>query len=60
MTDLSSEVLKAFEERTALPVLLLHGLPCPFLRRYRPMELSDIYDEEKEETNITDTVKELE
>ena len=61
MNDLSSEVLKALEDRPLLPILLMRGLPCPFLRRYTPMELSDIYgEEENEKDNDKDTTKELE
>lgn len=57
--SLSADVLQTLEDRPLLPIMLMRGLPCPFLRRYRPMELSD-YNDEEENTNNKDTTEELE
>lgn len=56
--DLSVEVLIALSDKV-YPRLHALGEPCPFLRYYHPMELSDLYYEE-EKDNDTDTTKELE
>lgn len=58
MTELSSEVLKELEGKKPTPFWGLSS--CPFLLRYRPMELTDIYGEENQETNTEDTAEELE